>query len=146
MNIFEELDLTPNALFSTKFICSIQILYCRFFSCIQIVRPSTKKCIISTSSAVHNILGISNAGETEGAQRMRIRLERCHSGIDSKHYKSEHRGKGMDRSKSKNSPFSYLVKAPSGMSSVIIAQLSSNDRILHMEQCSLVSDERLVTG
>ena len=35
-------------------------------------------------------------------------------------------------------PFAYLVKAPSGMSSVIIAQLSSNDRILHMEQCSLV--------
>ena len=80
-----------------------------------------------------------NLGETEGAQRMRIRLERCHSGIDSKHYKAEHKSKGRDCSKPTSPPFSYLVKAPSGMSSVIIAQLSSNDRILHMEQCSLVS-------
>ena len=82
--------------------------------------------------------------EMEGAQRMRIRLDRCHSGIPSKHYKAEHKSKGKDFIGKPS--FAYLLKAPSGMSSVIIAQLSSNDRILHMEQCSLVLPSDEISG
>ena len=35
-------------------------------------------------------------GEMEGAQRMRIRLVRCSSGVEAKHYKPDHASKGRD--------------------------------------------------
>ena len=82
--------------------------------------------------------------EAEGANRMRIRLNRTFTDIHSKHYKDEFKAKGKDMRK--DVPFSYLLATLSGMSSVIIAQLSANDRIRHMEQCTLILPATAIAG
>ena len=83
--------------------------------------------------------------EVEGSQRMRIRLSRSATQIPSKHYKEDQAHKGVD-SRSLDAPFGYLLSTLSGMSSVIIAQLSSKDRIRHMEQCLLILPSNEVLG
>jgi hypothetical protein len=82
--------------------------------------------------------------EAEGSHRMRIRLNRSFTDTQSKHYKDEHKLKGEDTRG--DPPFRYLLATLSGMSSVIIAQLSSKDRIRHMEQCLLVLPAAEISG
>lgn len=73
---------------------------------------------------------------------MRVRLERRHSHIPERHYLPEHRAK----SAAPRQPFDFLVAGPTGMSGVIIEQLTSDEHIKLMDKAVLVLYDEEVPG
>lgn len=88
--------------------------------------------------------------EVEGSQRMRIRLERKFSNIDAKFYLEEHRSKAKRDSEGQGdlqlSPFGFLTRYMSDMSSILVENLNSDDHIRFMEKVVLVVPEEEIHG
>eukprot|EP00095_Tigriopus_kingsejongensis_P007229 snap_masked-scaffold1635_size32709-processed-gene-0.7 protein:Tk07229 transcript:snap_masked-scaffold1635_size32709-processed-gene-0.7-mRNA-1 annotation:"lysosomal trafficking" len=91
--------------------------------------------------------------EVEGAQRMRIRLERRYSRVDPKFYLEEHRFKAKRDSQLSDGagpdgerPFAFLTRYQADMSSILIENLNSDDHIRFMDKAVLVVPEEEVHG
>ncbi len=85
--------------------------------------------------------------ETEGPQRIRIKMERWGSDLPPRCYLPERRRQAASTiEEDREEAFSFLSKGQGGMSSVIIEQLSSDDSIKMMEESTLVIHDREVKG
>ncbi len=86
--------------------------------------------------------------ETEGAQRVRIKLERRCSHLPARCYLPEHRPKAAPSSieEEREEPFAFLAKGTGGMSAVIIEQLSADDSIRMMEGATLIMHDLEIRG
>ncbi len=85
--------------------------------------------------------------ETEGAQRMRIKMRRCHTKLPPKCYLQESKHKAScSIEEEKEGPFGFLSKGNGRLSGVIIEQLRTDHSIRFMEDATLVLHDKEIKG